>query len=73
MANDKIKMGGIIEKLQKKSSLSDEELSILQSSIDQLELRRAESHHETTSHHHTTAFLDLGGFKQVSGQGGGGG
>ena len=64
MADEKIT--SILSKLQKKATLSPDELTTLQSALDRLEVRGRSSHHETTSHHHTSALLDLASeFKQT--------
>ena len=64
MANEKVE--AILYRLQKKGALSEDDLSILQSTIDQLEQARAsETHHETTSHHHTSTLLDISGIRDI--------
>jgi len=57
------RIDAIMLRIQRKATLTDEEVRDLQSHVDQLErqgLARS-SHHETTSHHHTSALLDVPG------------
>lgn len=65
MASEKV--AEIINKLQKKTSLTDQELKDLQSHIDVLEQRALAAHGDTvqSSHFHPSAALEVGSGREV--------
>jgi hypothetical protein len=61
------RMNSIMYKLQKSAVLSDDELKVLQTTIDQLEQRAASSHADSvqSSHFHGTV-LELGAGREAA-------
>lgn len=57
----------VLEKIRSQKPLDADELTELQTKLDELEdLRSSSSHHETTSHHHTSAVALGGVLEQIA-------